>query len=97
MKRLLSALAVFLVLPLCAQARDAFTDLPGVKDPAAQNEVELGIDCTSRIVQPWRTGFPRRDGLSRRVYSCNDGGNVSIRSNRAPDLIEYRKFRQRYQ
>ena len=96
MKRLMMALLIAAALPHAAAAKDAFKNLPGVKDPAQQEDVDLGLDCDSRLVQAWPSRFPQRNGLAERAYSCNDGGSVSIGSNRAPNLIEYRKFKEYY-
>lgn len=97
MNRLLLALPLVLALPFAAHAKDTFKNLPGVKDPAVQKDVDLGLDCSSRLVNTWPSRFPERNGLAERVYSCDDGGNVSIGSNRPPNLIEYRKFKEYYQ
>ena len=94
----LFALALILIsaLPLSASAKDTFKNLPGVKDPAAEKAVELDIDCTSRLERAWPSRFPERNGLAYRTYSCEDG-DVAVGSNRPPNLIEYRKFKQYYQ
>ena len=97
MKRLLLALPLALALPFAAAARDTFKNLPGVKDPAAQKDVQMDIDCSSRLVRTWPSRFPQRNGLAERAYSCDDGGNWAVGSNRPPNMIEYRKFKQRYQ
>jgi hypothetical protein len=97
MKRLLLALSLVLALPITAAATDTFKNLPGVKDPSAKKSVELDADCSSRLVRTWPSRFPERNGLAERAYSCDDGGNVSVGSNRAPNLIEYRKFKEYYQ
>lgn len=91
----IAASAAFLAMP--AAAKDTFKNLPGVKDLAAQKEVELDTDCSSRLVRAWPSRFPERNGLAERAYSCDDGGNVAVGSNRPPNLIEYRKFKQYYQ
>lgn len=95
MKRLALALILVCALPFAAAAEDAFKDLPGVTDPAAKDDVDLDMDCTSRLVQRWPSQFPERNGLAHRAYSCKDG-QVAIGSNRPPNLIEYRKFKQYY-
>jgi hypothetical protein len=97
MKRLLPALLLVLALPFAAGAKDAFKNLPGVRDPAAQKDVELDTTCSSRLVRTWPSRFPERNGLAERAYSCTDGGNVAVGSNRAPNMIEYRKFKEYYQ
>lgn len=97
MNRLPFALLLVLALPVAAPAKDAFKNLPGVKDPAEEKQVELDMDCSSRIVQPWPAQqLPGRNGLSYRAYSCEEG-RVTVGSNRPPNLIEYRKFKQYYQ
>jgi hypothetical protein len=95
MKRLALALILISALPFMAAAEDVFKDLPGVKDPAVKGEIELDMDCTSRLVRRWPSQFPERNGLAHRVYSCKDG-HVAVGSNRPPNLIEYRKFKERY-
>lgn len=96
MKRLALALILVSLLPFTAAAKDAFKNLPGVKDPAVKDEVELDLDCTSRLVKRWPSQFPERHGLAYRAYSCEEG-QVAVGSNRPPNLIEYRKFKERYQ
>ena len=95
MKRLALARILVLALPFTAMAKDAFKNLPGVKDPAVKDEVELDLDCTSRLVRRWPSQFPERNGLAYRFYSCEEG-QVAAGSNRPPNLIEYRKFKDRY-
>lgn len=92
MKRLAIALAL-LSLPPAVAAKDDFKDLPGVHDPAKAKEKELDIVCTSALV-------PRRsasgwNGLYYRAYSCRYGRS-SLGSNRPPNMIEYRKFKEHY-
>ena len=41
MKRLVLALLLVSVLPFTAVAKDVFKNLPGVKDPAVKEEVEI--------------------------------------------------------
>jgi hypothetical protein len=96
MKRLALALTLVSALPFTAAAKDAFKNLPGVKDPDGKDEVQLDMDCTSRLVRRWPSQFPERNGLAYRVYSCKDG-QVAVGSSRPPNLIEYRKFKERYQ
>ena len=96
MNRFLLSLPLVLALPFAAPAKDTFKNLPGVKDPSVQKDVELGLDCSSRLVHAWPSRFPERNGLAERAYSCDDGGDVSVGSNRAPNLIEYRKFKEYY-
>jgi hypothetical protein len=43
MKRLVLALILVLALPFTAMAKDAFKNLPGVKDPAVKDEVGGGL------------------------------------------------------
>ena len=97
MKRFVLSLILISALPLAASAKDTFKNLPGVKDPAAEKAVELDIDCTSRLKRAWPSQFPERNGLAHRTYRCEDGSRIAIGSNRPPNLIEYRKFKQRYQ
>lgn len=94
MKLLALALVVISSLPPGAAAKDVFKNLPGVKDPAVQKEVELDTVCTSQLERAHAT--PYRNGLAYRTYSCQYG-KVTVRSNRPPDMIEYRKYRERYQ
>jgi hypothetical protein len=96
MKRLALALILVSALPFAAAAKDAFKNLPGVKDPAAAKSVEIDTVCTSRIERTWPSRFPVRNGLAERTYSC-DEGHLSSGSNRPPNMIEYRKFKQYYQ
>ena len=95
MKRLTLLLMIVLALPFAASAKDAFKNLPGVRDPAVKDEVLSDLDCTSRLVRRWPSQFPERNGLAYRSYSCEDG-QVAVGSNRPPNLIEYRKFKERY-
>ena len=95
MKRLALALMLVSVLPLSAAAKDVFKNLPGVKDPAAEKPVQLDTVCTSQIERTWPSRFPVRNGLAERTYSC-DEGQLSSGSNRPPNMIEYRKFKQYY-
>ncbi|RYH05010.1 MAG: hypothetical protein EON57_08605 [Alphaproteobacteria bacterium] len=96
MKRFTLALIAVCLLPVAAPAKDIFPNLPGVRDPGYLNQ-DRSPDpvCTSRIARPWPGNFPQRHGLGERVYKC-DYGNVAVGSNRAPNLIEYRKFKERY-
>jgi hypothetical protein len=96
MGRFALALILISTLPFAAAAKDVFKNLPGVKDPAAEKAAELDIDCTSQLQRAWPSRFPERNGLAERTYSCDDGGNVAVGSNRPPNLIEYRKYKQRY-
>lgn len=96
MKRFALALIVVCLLPGASPAKDAFPNLPGVRDQGYLNQNRSPDPvCTTRIARPWPGNFPQRNGLAERVYSC-DYGNVAVGSNRAPNLIEYRKFKQRY-
>ena len=95
MKRLALALLMVLAVPLTAPAKDVFKNLPGVKDPAAAENVPLDTICTSRLQRAWPSRVPVRNGLAERTYSC-DEGQLSSGSNRPPNLIEYRKFKQYY-
>ena len=95
MTRLALALLLVSLLPFVAAAKDDFKNLPGVRDPARMEEKPLDTVCTSRIVRPWPSSRPHRNGLGYRAYSCRYG-NVAVGSNRPPNLIEYRKYRQRY-
>lgn len=96
MKRLALALILVSVLPFSAAAKDTFMNLPGVKDPAAEKAVQLDTVCTSQLERAWPSRFPARNGLAERTYSCGEG-RLSSGSNRPPNLIEYRKFKQYYQ
>jgi hypothetical protein len=96
MKRLALALLLVSALPFPAAAKDVFKNLPGVKDPAVKEDVEIDTVCTSRLVKRWPSQFPERNGLAYRTYSCEDG-DVAVGSNRPPNMIEYRKFKQHYQ
>lgn len=96
MKRLVFALLLVSALPFAAAARDTFKNLPGVKDPAAEKDVKLDMVCTSRLERRWPSQFPARNGLAYRTYRCEEG-QIAVGSNRPPNLIEYRKFKQRYQ
>ena len=93
MKRLALALLLISTVPFTAAARDVFKNLPGVKDPAAERDVQLDTVCTSRLERQHAT--PYRNGLAYRTYSCQYG-RVAVGSDRPPDLIEYRKYKQRY-
>lgn len=96
MKRLLLALLLLSPLPISAVAKDAFPDLPGVRDPdRAKPKVDVP-DCESAIVVPWPNATVERNGLGYRAYGCAYG-NVTVGSNRPPNLIEYRKYKERYQ
>lgn len=96
MKRLALALILVSALPFTAAAKDVFKNLPGVKDPTAEKAVQLDTVCTSQLERAWPSRFPVRNGLAERTYSC-DEGQLSSGSNRPPDMIEYRKFKQYYQ
>ena len=96
MKRLVLALLLVSALPFTAVAKDVFKNLPGVKDPAVKEEVEIDMVCSSQLVRRWPSQFPERNGLAYRNYSCEEG-RVAVGSNRPPNMIEYRKFKQRYQ
>jgi hypothetical protein len=96
MKRFALAMAMVSALPVAAPAKDVFKNLPGVKDPAVKEEVELDMVCTSRLQRRWPSQFPERNGLAYRTYACEEG-RIAIGSNRPPNLIEYRKFKERYQ
>jgi hypothetical protein len=52
--------------------------------------------CSSQLVRRWPSQFPERNGLAYRSYSCEEG-RIAVGSNRPPDMIEYRKFKERYQ
>lgn len=95
MKRLALAFLLLSALPFPVGAKDDFKNLPGVHDPAKLKAKPLGIVCTSRLERRWPSQFPERDGLAHRTYRCEDG-RLAIGSNRPPDLIEYRKYKQRY-
>ena len=96
MKRSALALLLALLVPLSAGAKDAFKDLPGVRDPQEAKRDAVEPDCTSRIVVPWpNADFPRHNGLGYRAHSC-EYGNVAVGSNQPPNLIEYRKLQERY-
>jgi hypothetical protein len=95
MKRLALALLLVSALPLSAGAKDTFQDLPGVRDPAEAKRKLIDPDCVSGIVTPWPSQAPERNGLGYRAYAC-EYGNVAVGSNRPPNLIEYRKYRERY-
>lgn len=96
MKRLALALILISALPCAAAAKDTFKNLPGVKDPAAKKELQLDAVCTSQLQRAWPSRFPERNGLAERTYSCQEG-QVAAGSNRPPNLIEYRKFKEWYQ
>lgn len=96
MKRLALALMLVSALPFTAAAKDVFKNLPGVRDPAAEKEVEIDTVCESQLQRAWPSHFPARHGLAERTYSCGDD-KFAVGSNRPPNLIEYRKYRQRYQ
>ena len=96
MKRLALALLLVSVSPFGAAAGDVFKNLPGVKDPDVKDDVEIDMVCSSRLVRRWPSQFPERNGLAYRTYSCDEGG-VAVGSNRPPNMIEYRKFKERYQ
>ena len=96
MNRLPFALLLVLALPVVAPAKDAFKNLPGVKDPAEEKRVELDMDCSSHIVAPSAREFSGGNGLAYRAYDCEEG-RFTVGSNRPPNLIEYRKFKQYYQ
>jgi hypothetical protein len=77
---------------------DPYTDLPGVKDPQDQKKAAVDdIVCTSQIERQ-RTISPsfKRNGLGYRAYAC-EYGKVTVGSSRQPNMIEYRKFKERYQ
>lgn len=97
MKRLMLALMLISALPFAAAAKDNFKNLPGVRDPAAEEKVQLDTACSSQLQRTWPSRFPERNGLAERTYSCDEGGNFAVGSNRPPNLIEYRKFKQYYQ
>ena len=52
MKRLALAVVLVSASPLSVEAGDAFKNLPGVKDPAAEKEAQVDPACTSRLVKP---------------------------------------------
>ncbi|MCB1447413.1 MAG: hypothetical protein KDJ87_16875 [Rhizobiaceae bacterium] len=95
MKRLALAVVLVSASPLSVEAGDAFKNLPGVKDPAAEKEAQVDPACTSRLVKPWPSATPRRNGLAYRSYACEDG-DFTVGSNRPPNMIEYRKFKDWY-
>ena len=94
MAMLIAASSAFCAPP--STAKDTFKNLPGVKDPAQQKDVQLDTVCTSELVRAWPSRFPEHNGLAERAYSCREGVLTSG-SNRPPNLIEYRKFKQYYQ
>ena len=96
MKRFALALILISALPFTAAAKDVFKNLPGVKDPATEAAAKLDTVCTSQLERTWPSRFPARNGLAERTYSC-DERQLSSGSNRPPNLIEYRKFKQYYQ
>ena len=75
---------------------DPYKDLPGVKDPASREKVDMDVACTSKLVRqkPISPTF-KRNGLAYRAYSCTYG-RVTVGSSRQPDMIEYRKYRDRF-
>lgn len=93
MNRLVCALILVCALPTAAAAKDVFKDLPGVRDPAVGKDVEVDTVCTSRLERQHATRY--RNGLAYRTYSCRYG-RVAVGSDRPPDMIEYRKYRERY-
>ena len=95
MKRLALALILVSTLPFAVAAKDTFKNLPGVKDPAKEEAVQLDTVCTSQLERTWPSRFPARNGLAERTYGC-DEGQLSSGSNRPPNLIEYRKLKQYY-
>jgi hypothetical protein len=96
MKRFALGLLLVCLIPLSAGAKDAFKDLPGVRDPAEARRNAPELDCTSRIVVPWpNPDFPHRHGLGYRAHSC-EYGNVAVGSDQPPNLIEYRKYKEHY-
>ena len=97
MKRFTLAMLAIALLPApAALAKDKFANLPGVRDPGYLNQ-KRSIDtvCSSRLVKRWPSGFPRHNGLAERVYSCRSE-NFFVGSDQAPNMIEYRKFKERY-
>src|SRR5687768_4428815 len=95
MKRLVLALLMVSTLPFTAAAQDVYKNLPGVKDPAVKKDVEINMVCSSQLVRRWPREFPKDNGLAYRTYSCEEG-RISVGSNRPPNMIEYRKFKERY-
>lgn len=98
MRRSLGLICVTLLLAASSVLADPYKDLPGVKDPATQEKAAtVDLNCTSQLVRqrPISPTF-KRNGLAYRAYSC-DYGQVKVGSSRQPDMIEYRKFKERYQ
>lgn len=96
MKRFALGLLLAALVPLSVGAKDVFKDLPGVHDPAEARRKVPDLDCTSQIVvNTPNHNFPNRNGLGYRAHSC-EYGNVAVGSDQPPNLIEYRKLRERY-
>jgi hypothetical protein len=93
MKALAIALALVAALPLSAAAGDDFRDLPGVRDPARMKPAPVDTVCTTQLERQHAT--PYRNGLAYRTYSCRYG-DVAVGSDRPPNLIEYRRYKERY-
>jgi len=95
MLRLMFALLLASTVPLAAGAKDTFKNLPGVRDPAEAKRKVVDPECVSGIVVPWPGDFPHSSGLGYRAYGC-EYGNVAVGSNSPPNMIEYRKLKERY-
>lgn len=74
--------------------KDAFKDLPGVKEPQRDPDAETTV-CDSRIERS-SVFWNRRNGLGRRVYDCDLGGAITVQSTKQPDEIDWRKQKNYY-
>ena len=86
-----------------ALAKQPFRDLPGVKQQQS-NDDEPNTVCSSYIGRErWgyvydnndrRRGY--RTGLSRRIYDCDTGNNVTVESSKRPDEVDWKKQKRYY-
>jgi hypothetical protein len=92
MKRLPLALLLLSVLPFAAGAKDDFRNLPGVHDPEKLKVEAIVTVCTSQLERQHATRY--RNGLAYRTYRCRYG-RAWVGSDSSPNMIEYRKYKQR--
>ncbi len=83
-----------------ALAKQPFRDLPGVKLPQATDDEPKTV-CTSYIGRDrWDSTLNNsrgyRSGLSRRIYNCDIGDNVTVESTKRPDEVDWKKQKRYY-
>lgn len=89
----LAALLSGACLPAHAGTMEPYRDLPGVKVPK-QIDKQARANCSSHIEEQWPT-YLRNGRLNYRVYECGDG-NVTVKSTRPPNEIDWQKRQEYY-